>query len=216
MIETTSTITIIIPTYNRTKFLLRSIKYWQYSDFNVIVADGSREPTKCSLPARWIYLHDSQASILERWRNAIKLVKTPYVAICADDDFHGFIAVKKCVQFLEKNIEYTSAQGRYLFCKAQNINRISVGYEKCWKYEVSEVSADKRMLQSVTPYMHHIYAVHRTGNLLEAISGYRIELSNAFEVHLTIVGAIQGKHKTLPFFYSLRDQVEGSLSLIHI
>ena len=50
-------IEILIFTYERPKYLRRSIKYWSKSEYKILIADGSESAFKDSLPKNFDYYH---------------------------------------------------------------------------------------------------------------------------------------------------------------
>lgn len=155
-------------------------------------------------------MHYPDLNNVERWKMALDKVETPYVCFCPDDDFHGFNALKRCVSFLNENIEYSTVQGRYLSYYKER-NHYNVIYTMNWDYDVKCNDFQNRMIEAVNPYMIHLWAVHRTEFLkwsfheLRSISNGRI-----LELHFTIAAAIFGKLKVLPYFYCLREAAPNS------
>ena len=59
-------IEILIFTYNRPKYLKRSIEYWSSCNYKVIIADGSKNVYQGNLPNNFEYFHLPGTSLLER------------------------------------------------------------------------------------------------------------------------------------------------------
>jgi glycosyltransferase domain-containing protein len=204
-------LTVVIPTYNRPDRLARSLRYWAESPFTVVVADGSRLPLSVPIPLGIDYRHDPSSSAFVRWGRAINSVRTPYTVLCADDDFHGFSALHRCVEFLEQHRDYSSVQGRYLYFREGREEHVALGYSFAATFAVTAESAAERLIQSMNPYMHQIYSVQRSEVLQQAIGDFPDEITNnAFELQVSLIAAIVGKHCTLPFLYSAREAVSGS------
>ena len=110
-------ITIIIPTFNRQKYVLRLMKYCSENGVNAIVVDGSKK----SLPLISLkkikknvhYLH-SQIGLIRRLKLAATLVKTEYVKICNDDEFFIRSALNSCVHKLSNSPDVSACFGKYL------------------------------------------------------------------------------------------------------
>ena len=150
-------------------------------------------------------MHYPDLDNVERWKMALEKVETPYVCFCPDDDFHGFNALKRCVSFLNENMDYSSVQGRYLGYTA-NINKAyKIVYDNTFSYHVKSNVMAERIIEAVTPYMINLWAVHRSSNLKSGFIGLESINGRMLELHFTLIAAIYGKLKVLPFFYSLRE-----------
>ncbi len=204
-------LTIVIPTYERHDRLARALAYWRESPFDVVVADGSRQPWAGGVPANVRYTHDNVSSTFSRWGRAVRSVRTKYVAMCADDDFHGVTALHRCVAFLEANPDHASVQGRYLYFDQSRPGSVSLGYPQAASFAVAAESIRERLLQAMNPFMHQIYAVHHARHLQDAIGDFPEAMTaNALELQVSLVSAVFGKHRTLPLFYSARESLAGS------
>src|SRR3989344_5577464 len=109
-------VTIVIPSYNRHRQLNRLLEYYSHYRIPIIVADS----TKSVFPNRnkyenVKYYHYPNLPYAHKLPLIYKKVKTKFVLFCADDDFVIPSAIKECVQFLEKNSDYNSAHGHYIF-----------------------------------------------------------------------------------------------------
>jgi glycosyltransferase domain-containing protein len=205
-------LTVIIPTYNRPEHLKKSIEYWGQSVNKIIIVDGSSIPYLGDLTNNLVYQHFPGLNIFERLTEVIKIIETPYVVLCADDDFHGFNALNKCVSYLDDNVDYQSVQGRCLAYELiDNIAHFSTIYKKYWFFEVVAEHPRQRLIEAMNPYMHQIYSVQRTPCLANMFAELpRIQNGRVFELHLSMIASVYGKHKVLPFFYSIREIIEGS------
>lgn len=204
-------LTIVIPTYERHDRLERALAYWRESPFDVVVADGSRQAFPGAVPDNVTYTHDNVSSTFSRWGRAVRSVRTKYIAMCADDDFHGVNALHRCVAFLEGNPDHASVQGRYLYFDQSHPGRVSLGYPQAASFAVAAGSIRERLLQAMNPFMHQIYAVHHARHLQDAIGDFPEAMTaNALELQVSLVSAVFGKHRTLPLFYSARERLAGS------
>jgi glycosyltransferase domain-containing protein len=93
-------ITIVIPSYERPKYLERSLAYWNLFSIKVIVLDGSESPLDkdflSSLNSKVEYYH-LPVSFEERLQIGMHLVTTSYTAMIGDDEYflvQGLIACK--------------------------------------------------------------------------------------------------------------------------
>lgn len=206
-------ITIVIPTYNRPTYLKRVVDYWSVTDIKIIIADGSDVIDTSSFSKNIIYYHDNDSTPIQRWLNAIRKVSTPYVAICADDDFYSITGINSCIEFLDNNkdyasvqgnaIEFTLAHGKQVDIKILNKNRVH--------YVIDAPTAKDRLRQLFDEYIYQTYSVFRTPLLVLALDAcVDIKNGNYLELATAIVPTIAGKHKSLPIFFSAREAIAGS------
>jgi len=196
-------LTVIIPTYNRKKELERSLNYWSELPFNVFVMDGSRFSYTGDIPRNVNYSSLPNLDLKERIFKAASEVTSPYVVMCADDDFLGYNALLKMVEYLECHSEYVSVQGRYIYVTDSVPVRWYVEYSIFDNYHVSSDDVFERAQQALNPCMHQSYSVMRT-EAMRVTYDNDITQFNAMEVNAVMMSSILGKHRLLPLFYSVR------------
>jgi glycosyltransferase domain-containing protein len=207
-----SLITVVIPTHNRPKFLIRSIDYWSKFNISLFIADSSIEYSK-PVGFSGNYFHTPNLSMAEKIYNTLCEVSTPYVALCSDDDFITKSGLISSVDFLEKHNDFSSAQGRMVrfYLKKNKSVECYPAYTGAINNQNNHDDAQNRVIQSMSSYMLNYYAVHRTASLKEA---FRISKSffgfRCWELNVSMTAAIYGKHTTLPCFYFARDDIDNS------
>ncbi|OUX38011.1 MAG: hypothetical protein CBE33_01810 [Candidatus Pelagibacter sp. TMED273] len=106
-------LTIVIFSYNRHKYLKRTIKYWSKYQAKILVLDGS--DTKLEDPCLNIkdikYIYDPR-SIYERLLSSINYIETEFMVLGGDDEFYLPSALNSCIKFLSKNPNFASCGGR--------------------------------------------------------------------------------------------------------
>ena len=110
-------ITVIIISYNRPKYLKRSVDYYIINGFNVIVLDGSKKSQNLDFhhkSNKLQYIHLTK-SYHERFIYAAKLLKTKYSILVNDDEFFFPEFIDKSINFLDKNKNYGTVCG-IVFC----------------------------------------------------------------------------------------------------
>ena len=118
-------ISICIPTYNRAKYLvetLRTILNQTFTDFELIISDdGSTDDTseliKCIRDERLKYTrNETNLGLYENWNYCINLAKGDYIAIYHDHDLYESTLVKESVDILDsnKNIGFIFSGIRYI------------------------------------------------------------------------------------------------------
>ena len=204
-------ITLIIPTHYRHTYLDRVLDYYSDQDIKILVCDSSKSeyPNKNNFK-NITYFHYPDYGYSQKMFLVTKNLSTKYTILCADDNFVPPNAIKKCIEFLEKNNDYASVQGHstaFLKHKEEIIfyptHSVSVG----WK--VDDNSPSERIKKSLRPYMHLIYSVHRTENIQKTF-----ELAASASIPVTfllierlvgMVAIINGKHIVLPLLFTVAD-----------
>jgi glycosyltransferase domain-containing protein len=146
----------------------------------------------------------------------IGFVQTPYVALCADDDFIVPTAVEKCIRFLELNPDYSSAHGLYITHRNKNFSlneQLKASLDWSPQYINGQSIEDSRPFDRMKRYLSGnagifpFYSVHRRENFLliwseaaQYVSDWG--LSELFPCALSL---IYGKMKVLPIFYASRE-----------
>lgn len=168
------------------------------------------------MSAGFKYFQYRECPVSEKLAKAFSHVTTPYAVMCADDDFLAMSGLKACLEFLERNPEYSSAQGRCIsFLYKKGKIRFSPTYLKNIRMDVSSDIPSERIIQQFSPYMNQFYSLHRTRNLRLAWNiSRKINDLRLPELTIGMVAAINGKHSILPVFYSVRESIEGSTGTV--
>jgi len=202
-------LTVVIPTYNRRKYLERSLCYWGQKDFEVIVADGSQQKFVGKMPSNVSYYYfDSQVSIGQRFFTAVKKVRTPYVVLCADDDFLSESGLLACIDFLNNFPDHVSAQGHVMSFTIHGKENIAVEIlnVKNIGHHIGGDTAAERLNQLFDEYVYQSYSVCRTPMLQLAFETCKTTRHPDYlELGAAVVPSISGKHLVLPVFYSARE-----------
>ncbi|HWR02770.1 MAG TPA: TIGR00180 family glycosyltransferase [Humidesulfovibrio sp.] len=204
-------ITYLIPTHERHGYLRRALAYYEGVDADILVADSSAQalPEAEQLPARVQYRHFPGQGYMQKLSQVAQLVTTPFVVLCADDDFTVPRAVAACQAFLESNAGYASAQGDYLNAQLEPAGiHLRPAYPQALQVRVDAALASERLLEVSSPYVPVYYAVHRTESLRDyARLAQGLENYNLLEMLFGLVAAIHGKHARLPMLYGVREVV---------
>jgi glycosyltransferase domain-containing protein len=197
-----SKITIIIISYNRPKYLKRSVDYYIINGFNVIVLDGSKKSQKLDLhhkSNKLQYKHLTK-SYHERFIYAAKLLKTKYSILVNDDEFFSPEFIDKSINFLEKNKNYGTVCG-IVFCFSIKKEKMlfSQGYTYFQKrINKSNIIAERIKHSIHNPSVHGYNSVMRSSifkgeaKLLTKLK----ELKNIFFIELMLNTFIISKGKS--------------------
>ncbi|WP_373034666.1 TIGR00180 family glycosyltransferase [Sulfurimonas sp.] len=208
----TNQLTIVIPTYNRHKYLNRILSYYKNFQFNnILVIDSTIEEFDNKDEYNIEYFHYPNISFSEKMLDAINKVKTEYMVVCADDDFILLDASLKCVEFLDNNPEYVSCSGTFVTFYTEyleNYNFLSLDVNEFKEY------SNKNLLDRIDFHFNNyytlMYSIHRTKVFKNFIDDF-IDINQPFlrEVGQSFYTLAQGGNKVLPFFYGARECMKG-------
>jgi glycosyltransferase domain-containing protein len=205
-------ITILIPSHNRHPYLDRVLDYYKDSGLRVIVADSSPIAYRPAGQKPDLYLHLPHDNLSTKLDLALQEVRTPYVAMCADDDFLIIDGIDTCIDFLKHHADFTAAQGNSINYRIDG-TRIDfrVMYPEL-SLEIGMDAAFDRLERMITDYKSFFYAVYRTAQLKIAFRGLGQAISNLYlnEYVTGIVPLALGKYIELPIFYQVREYSEFS------
>lgn len=110
-----SKLTIVITTYNRKKFILRTMNYWSNTNVKLVVLDGSETPIedhlieKLSKNIKYIY---NPLSVHQRILHSLEFVKTEFAILGSDDEYFVPSALNSCIEVLQQDKELVACIGR--------------------------------------------------------------------------------------------------------
>ena len=106
-------LTIVIFSYNRHKYLKRTINYWSNYNVKLVIIDGSdkRLEEKYIIAKNIKYLHNKKG-LYDRFLSSAHLIDTEFMILGGDDEFYLPSALCSCVKFLLKEKTYYSCGGR--------------------------------------------------------------------------------------------------------
>lgn len=201
-----SDLTIIIPSYNRQKYLLRQLEFWKNIEVKVLVLDGTE--IACSKLSEYnspdIKVIHIPETIEKRLGLAAQMIDTKYAAMISDDEFFIPSALDSIIQFLNKNLSYAACKGRAIGfntdSKYQTLGQMA--YEDLKDYDLNSESSTERLINHMSPYvMASLWAVHRSEVLitcLDFISRTRTySTAAAVEVQISMITAWHGKIRVL-------------------
>jgi len=216
LIKTLENLTLIIPTYNRSKNLNRLLKFYSDTNVKIIVLDASVNPEFYLNSDQVNYKHSPESELHLRLLYASKIVSTDYVAICADDDFLFPQGLEKCIEFLEINKDYACAQGAYIRFRYDNFFSWRPDYVHWNKIEITQDSAVERILRS-RKSCQFLYSTMRASGFKAVTSIFENVNSGSLtinELAFNYVLPFLGKYRTLPTLYGARiEHPKSSINL---
>lgn len=110
-----SNLTIVVISLDRQQCLQRQLNYWKNTNVNLMIIDGSTQPTLLAVGESELtgfrYVH-SPSSYRDRSLLAAELIETEYVAQLPDDEFFISSALSGFVEILQGDFSVDSIQGR--------------------------------------------------------------------------------------------------------
>lgn len=179
---------ILIPT-NRSKFLKQICKFYQKQNLKVTVVHDFKMNKVMFRKKNIKFLYLNQP-ISERIVYALKRIDEKYVCIMGDDDFVFKDSIKKCVDFLEKNKNYTDAQGLHHRFKIKNNKFITFPstIKSMMKHKEDSSSVKRRIFHSFTnKFIDKFYTVMRRKDL--------------YNIAITSIPSQKYSHQSLEFYW---------------
>lgn len=212
-------ITIIIPTYNRHRQLARLLDYYSKYNISIIIADSTTTAFLNIKKYKKVrYYHLPRVPFVRKLLLIYKKVRTKYVLFCGDDDFVLLPGINKSVEFLEKNPDYNSAHGHYIFFTEKE-GEVSTypSYLNSINIDINSSVPSERLKKLLSNYMQLWYAVTRTVDETEVFDilnlHKKIQNGNLVELLQAITMCINGKSKILPIFYCAREATPNSAGI---
>jgi len=195
-------LTIVIPTYNRPRYIRRALEFWYKTPVQLVILDGSAEPTE--LPDKFkasenITYYHAPVSLEERLGKSTEFVKTKYAALISDDEFFLPSVLSKCIQFLDDHDDYAACKGLAVsfgwdgrIINWKPINKTLRGYKV-----VAENPSD-RIYEHLSNYAHaSLWSVQRrdvyAASMKAVGSGPPFPAGGCAELQVSLITAYMGK-----------------------
>jgi glycosyltransferase domain-containing protein len=209
-------ISLLIPTHNRHRYLERALAYYSTAGFPVYIVDSTAAAFDMDGRENITYFHMPGVSLTGKIAAALEVISTPYIVMCADDDFLLHDRIADCVQFLEEHPVYASAAGNSICYKKNSIVSGKVDFAAMYTtrltYEVTEAAPLDRIRAFFNPYRGAFYAVHRSAVLRKAFEGAAGVVKNLFlnEYLTALYPLATGAFAELPFLFHIREYADDS------
>lgn len=178
-------ISLLMPTMNRSEFVIRLLNYYARLNFKhrIFIGDSSN-PEEFEKTSRAVRLLKNSLKVehyhCPRVNNYIAVeqllgkVITPYAIFLPDDDFFVPDSIEKCIRFLENNPDYSCAWGKTVMFKLEKdgaygrLHALS-GANKGLNNSVTGESVKERICFHARHYAAVFVGVCRTGMLKKAL-----------------------------------------------
>ena len=215
-------LTCLVPTYNRPEFLRRLFQFYQQFPLpcSFLVADSSEPGAKAENQA---IIQDARRTFDITYRHfnvdlttkccqALQQVQTPYVVLCADDDYLLPLALQHCVEFLEDHPDYSVAQGIMAI-----VNRPGKPPYATAGYSLDDEDAITRCRKMFRFNFTTFYGINRTANLRDNFQITTTSLDCAHshffpELMLSQLSVMRGRVKVLPEIFYLHEEHDANFA----
>ena len=218
---------VIIPTYNRPRYLARTLRYFSTfgTNYPIVIADSGAETTqitnketvasRSSLDVTYRTYTESPeifGGFESKISDALNYCDSKYCVVSGDDDLVAPAAINASVDFLEQNPDFAFAHGDYLNFWVNPKSRSSLSWSPVYKGRSLTYSDPALRLEyHISHYATDttFYAVQRTALLKHILreileSGLRLVVFR--ELYSTGIGVIHGKTRYLNIFYCAKDR----------
>lgn len=220
--------TIMVPTMNRSDFIIRLLDYYAENGFpgRILIGDGSGpdhvEKTRTAIERLagrlnvqyhvWPGLNSN-----DTMKNLNDLLETDYVAYLGDDDLIVPEGLARCVEFLENTPGYSAANGEARGFRL-NVSGAYGRMEITGEYPqpfIEKKTGAQRLLYYLANYSVSIFSVHRVDvwRLMWKDLGEVRDQTFGGEILPCCMSVVQGKIKHLDSLYLLR-QCHDQLSVL--
>ena len=205
-------ITLLIPTMNRSEFLLRLIRYYHDQKFkgSLFIGDSSG-PEHLERTRAAISRYSGRLHIVHReypgFNNAqcmkamLAEVSTPYGSFLGDDDFLTVGGLQQCVAFLDANSDYCAAHGKGIVFSLEQPGVYGKIFRTSYyrQIELLEETPSLRLIRFLRKAGVTLFSVFRIGTMRRMYAHVnRVkDMSLTTEVLPCCLSAIAGKNKEL-------------------
>ena len=197
-------LTIVIFTYNRHKFLKRTLNYWSNYNIKLVILDGSdtklEDPCLKHQNIKYIY---NTNGLYERLLSSKDYIDTEFMILGADDEFYLPSALSSCVEFLCKDLSFSSCGGRAIGFDFDYKKRL-IGkkiYPRLKNLSLDQDSANKRVFNHFSNYVPaHFYSVIRFEKWKKIclyVFQKKYNFAAAHELQLEFLVMVSGKSKII-------------------
>ncbi len=212
-------VTVLIPAHNRQNRLKRLVEYYSSAGIPIIIADSSDEEWEeaNNLPSNVLYRYCCRMHLVDKVISVTGFIETPYVVMCADDDFITLKGISDCVKALKSApADVNSAQGNYYRYFPMDNLRLEKIYTQMKGNSIVDDTSLKRVWHLADCYYQFYYAVYRRDFFIEAYMACLHNGEKLFqnlcivELFLSFYSIIRGKHIVVDTNYAFREYIPDS------
>jgi glycosyltransferase domain-containing protein len=204
-------LTILIFSYNRHRYLKRTIKYWSKYNAKVVVIDGgdTKLEDECLGKKNIKYVYDPR-NLYDRLKSSSSYIDTEFMILGCDDEFYLPSALSSCIKFLTNNTDYSCCGGRVIGFSTNNNELFGREvYPELKNFSLTNDCAFQRVEKHMSNYtIAHIYSVTRSNNwkkICKHVFEKEYNLYAAFELQIEFLMPVFGKSKIIPELMTMRN-----------
>jgi len=221
-------IAIIVPTLDRHDFIHRLVNYYgSYKNIcNIYIGDSSKNKIKTNIKNKinkynFQYFHVPGMNDREAILYLAKQVKEKFTTYSGDDDFFIIEGLIKGVEFLKKNNQYRTAQGKHIIFIKNNDDlnsKIKSFHLHSHNNNIENNTALSRVINFSKNYYVTQFSIHRTLGFLEDSKDFvNCKNRQLGEITHCFTTILRGKSKNIPEIFLLRqhhlDRDKSSISI---
>lgn len=205
-------LTLVICSYNRHKYLRRTINYWAKLNVNLVILDGSdskfEDPCIKQKNIKYIYI---KKSFYERLLISPDYIDTEFMLLGCDDEFYLPSSLCSCINFLLKEPSFSSCGGRAIGFSTDNEKIFGIEqYPKLKNFSLINDNFFERAKSHFSNYVPaHMYSVLRSEKW-KKISKYVFQKEYSFfaamELQLEFLIMTSGKSKIIQELMWMRNK----------
>ena len=210
-------LTIVIFSYNRHKYLKRTIRYWSNYNVKLLILDGSDSKLEDScLDTKNIKYIYNPRGLYDRLLSSINYIETEFMILSGDDEFYLPSALSACIKFLMKESSYSCCGGLAIGFSTYKQNIFGGSqYPELKNLSLDYDSASERIKSHFYNYVPaHFYSVVRSSKW-KLICKYTFEKEYnffaVFELQVEFLVMVSGKSKIISQLMWLRNQEVSSI-----
>ncbi len=204
-------LTILIITYNRHKYLKRTLRYWSKYNVKVLILDGSSKEFEdpCLNFENIKYIYDPR-SLYDRILGSVNYIDTEFMILACDDEFYLPSALCSCINFLTADESFSSCGGRAVGFLTKKNKILGVRqYPKLRGLCLDHESSIDRITKHFSSYVPaHIYSVIRNNEwkkISSTIFQKKYNFFASFELQVEFLVMVSGKSKIIPELMWMRN-----------
>ena len=211
-------LTIVVPTFQRSVHLLRTVRFWSGRGPQLLVLDGSPTPSTdkdfFDSVEGLTYVYQPE-SFQSRLVNSSDYIRTDYVTLMGDDEVHMPSSLTASIKELEGNPKLASCLGWSVGfnCRVRKGSVSEIhgfpAYPGLYFYENTKETAQERIKAHFGNYLpSNIYAVVRADafrNAMKMLNAPGERFFGIGEIEFEIAILYQGGNKVIPFLHWLRN-----------
>lgn len=204
-------LTIVIFSYNRHKYLKRTINYWSNYNVKLVILDGSNnkliDPCLNSEKIKYIY---DQKSLYARLLRSGDYIDTEFMILSCDDEFYLPSALSECIKFLSSEDSFSSCGGCAASFEVYEKEIIlSKMYHNLKNINLNHDSSAERIKSHFKNYLPaHLYSILRTKKwklICKYVFEKEFSFYAAWEMQIEFLIMVSGKSKIIPELMWMRN-----------